>query len=220
MNLAAAAALAALTACAGARNKPEQAPYLAAAIETVQPAPAPGSETDKADLATLRDWQQKRTPAQCAAAAAQPEAAYDEFFGQASPFGTPTPPAVSAFFDRLHHELYLEVTAVKKRNARPRPYNRDAALSPCLSKWNDYAYPSGHALNSRVFADILSELAPARKDEFRALADQAALNRVIGGVHHPSDIEAGKLLGDRLFAEYMKNPVFRADLEGLRKYLK
>lgn len=221
-NLLAAAALAALSACAGARSKPEQVSYLDAAIETVQPAPAPapGSETDKTDLATLRDWQLKRTPAQCAAAAAQPHATYEEFFGQAGLFGTPTPPAVSAFFDRLHHELYLEVTVIKKRNARPRPYNRDASLSPCLGKWDDYAYPSGHALNSRVFADILSELAPSRTGEFRALSDQAALNRVIGGVHHPSDIEAGKLLGDRLFAEYMKNPAFRADLEGLRKYLR
>lgn len=223
-NLLAAAVLAGLAACAGARGRPEPLPpYLAAgAIRDVQiePAPAPGSAVDRNDLAVLREWQDRRTPAQCAAALAQARAAYEEFFGQASPFGTPTPPAVAAFFARLHHELYTEVVAVKNRYARPRPYNRNEGLSTCLGQVRDASYPSGHAVNSRFFADALTELAPARGDEFRALADQAALNRVIGGVHHPSDIEAGKLLGDRLFAEYMKSPAFRADLEGLRKYLK
>jgi acid phosphatase (class A) len=82
-----------------------------------------------------------------------------------------------------------------------------------------FSYPSGHAAYSRLFALILSELQPERKSEFMARADQAALNRVIGGVHYPTDIEAGKKLAEDIFADLRKNPDFRRDLEILKQYI-
>lgn len=47
-------------------------------------------------------------------------------------------------------------------------------------------------------------------------ADEAALLRVIGGVHHPSDIAAGKLLADSLYREFLSSPDFRKSLEELK----
>ena len=45
---------------------------------------------------------------------------------------------------------------------------------------------------------------PERAALLLKLGDQAALNRVIGGVHHPSDIAAGKKLGDAIANDYLE----------------
>ena len=66
---------------------------------------------------------------------------------------------------------------------------------------------------------MLSDLVPPGKKEFFARADAAALDRVIGGVHPPSDLEAGKRLADKLYRKYKKSPVFRGDMETLRGLL-
>ncbi len=78
----------------------------------------------------------------------------------------------------------------------------------------------GHAVNARVFAPILADQAPGHREEFLARADRAALNRVISGVHYPSDIAAGKTAGDELYREFRQSPAFRGDLDSLRKYLR
>jgi len=55
---------------------------------------------------------------------------------------------------------------------------------------------------------------------FMRASDQAALNRVIGGVHHPTDVEAGKQPGNMVFLKMQQNPSFAADEEALLKYLR
>jgi len=66
---------------------------------------------------------------------------------------------------------------------------------------------------------MLAELVPSMRKVCLARADEAALDRVIGGVHHPADIEAGKKLADKLYRKYKKSPVFRGDMETLRGLL-
>lgn len=181
--------------------------------------PADGSRADKADLAAVLKRQQERTPADCARAGAGAHADYTEFFADISPFPLPLPERAAQIFNRVKIETDGVVVDVKSRFKRPRPFLRDSALDPCLGRIRGLAYPSGHATISRVFALLLSDLVPSGKKVFLARADQAALDRVIGGVHHPSDIEAGKKLADRLYGLYKKSPVFRADLETLKGLL-
>jgi acid phosphatase (class A) len=220
----AACLLAALAGCAGAPKKTAEPPrYLPeAAVEALRfvPPPAPGSPVDAADIETLRGWQARRTKADCDGALAQTKARYETLIGEAGPFALPLKPAPAAFFERLYRELFRETLAVKKRYGRPRPYARGLGLETCIGGVQDDSYPSGHAVNARFYANAISVLRPERHAAYMAAADKAALNRVIGGVHHPSDIEAGKRLADELFSLYMREPAFRADLERLRKYLK
>jgi len=183
------------------------------------PAPLPGSAADKADFAALHDWQDKRTVEQCARAHAESHATFEEFFGDSNPFEKPLPKEVSVFFNKVLIDTDEAVSVLKKRNNRPRPFWRDSTLNPCLGRIGGLAYPSGHATLSRMDALILAYLVPAQKDLFIAKADEAANYRIIGGVHHPSDIAAGKQLAESLFPEFMANPQFRAELDGLRKYL-
>ncbi len=181
--------------------------------------PAAGSKADLADLAALKDWQARRTPAQCAKAAAEAHATYEEFFGGLTPFPAPMPEAAARIFARVRSEADGTISGIKDKYKRPRPFHRDAALDPCLGRIGGLAYPSGHAAISRLFALMLGDLVPARKKEFLARADAAALDRVIGGVHHPSDIEAGKMIAGKLYRAYKKSPAFRADMGTLRGLL-
>ncbi|MDQ7773974.1 MAG: DUF362 domain-containing protein [Elusimicrobiales bacterium] len=192
----------------------------AQAFPDFPPPPADGSPADLADLQGVRDWQVKRSSAQCAAAGAAARAAFTEFFGDISPFPSPLPPEAAAILERIKKETDGAAAGVKDRFKRPRPFLRAADLEPCLGRIGGKAYPSGHAAISRVLALLLSDLVPSRGKEFRARADAAALDRVIGGVHHPADIEAGKILGDRLYALYKASPAFRADMNRLRGLLK
>ncbi len=181
--------------------------------------PAAGSKADLKDLAAVKDWQQKRTKEQCAKAAAGAHAAYEEFFGDISPFPAPLPEAAAVIFRRVKTETDGAAADVKGVFKRQRPFLRDSSLDPCLGRLGGLSYPSGHATISRLFALMLADLAPSRKKEFFARADEAALDRVIGGVHHPSDIQAGKLLAEKLYRAYKKSPAFRADMKTLRALL-
>jgi hypothetical protein len=113
-----------------------------------EPAPAPGSDIDKADLAALRAWQEKRAPEQCAKAVSQAHALFSDFFGDISPFVRPMPAEAEAFFTQMHSDADAAVGVLKKRNGRERPFLRDAALEPCLGRIGGLAYPSGHAVIS------------------------------------------------------------------------
>lgn len=122
-------------------------------------------------------------------------------------------------FRRVKAETDGAAAHIKDRFMRKRPFLRDPAIDPCLDRIGGKAYPSGHATISRVFANMLADLVPAKRKEFFAHADSAALLRVIGGVHHPADIEAGEKLGDMLYAGYRKSGSFNKDMEILRGFV-
>ncbi|NLH38553.1 MAG: phosphatase PAP2 family protein [Elusimicrobia bacterium] len=184
------------------------------------PPPAAGSDEEKRDFLILHEWQDKRTDKDCELANAESHADYEELFGDISPFINPEPEDLKKTLKDIKKETDYIVGIVKERYNRPRPFHKDETLSPCLGKIGGLAYPSGHATISRVYANLLSDLVPARSDEFFKRADLVALNRVIGGVHHPTDIEAGKKLGDIIYNEFKKDKNFQHNLVKLRSYLK
>jgi hypothetical protein len=52
-----------------------------------------------------------------------------------------------------------------------------------------------------MFARLLSRIYPERAKAFMERGDEIANNRILGGVHHPTDIISGKKLGDALANE-------------------
>lgn len=184
------------------------------------PPPAPESDAQREDLAVILSWQNKRTEADCAKAGETAKADYDFFWGTNSPFPEPIPGEVKDFFNRLSSDLEGAVTNMKERYQRPRPYKAypgDAV--PCIKKSWGYSYPSGHSTYSRVFADVLTDIVPERKDEFFSRADEIAQDRVIGGVHFPTDIAAGKVFGDLYHSELLKSEAYRKDIEKMKVLL-
>lgn len=189
-------------------------------LTAVPAAPAPGSREDKADFVTLFALQAGRTGAECAQAKTEMFHSYTVFFGKISPFVSPQPAEVTAFFKNAGEDSVAANTYLKKAYGRQRPFLRDPGIVPCIPKAEGLSYPSGHASMAGLFGLILADLVPARRAEFLARADEAARNRVLAGVHHPTDVEAGKLLAGTLYKQLLKRPEFAADMRALRRYLK
>ena len=67
---------------------------------------------------------------------------------------------------------------------------------------------------------ILSDMVPEKRAEIMARAADYAHNRVVGGIHYPSDIEAGKISGSVIAAVLLSRPDFKAEYEVARSELR
>jgi undecaprenyl-diphosphatase len=89
----------------------------------------------------------------------------------------------------------LVALALKTAIGRPRPYVRFPDQEPLLRTAFDYSLPSGHAATSFAAATVLVRFAPRLAPALFPLAAAIAWSRVYVGVHYPSDILLGALLG-------------------------
>ncbi|MBI4350868.1 MAG: phosphatase PAP2 family protein [Elusimicrobia bacterium] len=181
--------------------------------------PAPGSMQQEADIAAVLSWQNKRNEADCAKARRTSEETYDSFWSGKSPFAEPLPAAVKDFFERLASDLGKADKNMKERFRRPRPYMAYAEVRPCVKKPESFSYHSGHALYARVFACVLTDIVPERRAEFHAKSDEISRDRVIGGVHYPADITAGKAFADLYHEELLKSEAYRKDIKKMKALL-
>jgi PAP2 superfamily len=104
----------------------------------------------------------------------------------------------------LSHVLYLSeplLYIAKLRFDRVRPSFVDPVLTTVLPVPRHPAFPSGHAYQATVVAEILSQLSPSRRSSFIADALRIATNREIAGLHYSSD----SIAGARLARDFVKN---------------
>ena len=96
--------------------------------------------------------------------------------------------------------------------------------SPCTTPAADssYApsYPSGHAFVGAMMAILLAEMVPEQRTALFAFGWEYGYARVISGVHFPSDVEAGRILGTMLVEMMQQDARFRADLSVARQELR
>lgn len=83
---------------------------------------------------------------------------------------------------------------VKNTIRRERPHDLDG-LSALITPSDEFSFPSGHTAAACVFATMLLFFYPFGAPLAYALAVLIGLSRVVLGVHYPSDILAGALLG-------------------------
>ncbi|MCX5785878.1 MAG: phosphatase PAP2 family protein [Elusimicrobia bacterium] len=223
MILAAAAACSAQRPVRSVYKPPTQLFYAQeAAIQAIDltPPPADGSEADKKDLSEVLRMQNDRTPQDCARVKREAASGYESFFGDIGPFPLPVPPEAAAFLKRVRADAARSTYVFQKRFARKRPFLRDPEIKPCLPLEDGYAYPSGHSTLAMTFALVLADLRPDLREQLLARASSVARGRALGGVHHPSDTEAGKELAIALYAEIAKSPSYNEDLAKIVKYIK
>jgi undecaprenyl-diphosphatase len=84
---------------------------------------------------------------------------------------------------------------VKPLVDRPRPYVADTALAVVGSRPATASFPSGHAATAAAGAFLLASSWPAARLALWGLALAISLSRIYLGVHYPSDVVAGLLLG-------------------------
>jgi len=180
--------------------------------------PAAGTAEYSRDLDALHLWQNKRSAGQCAAAESQQFAYISEFFPEYKDFFDSLPGTDKEFLYRIYEDAHTVNSRVKAGYKRPRPFLEDPTLRPCpeVGEIPGYAYPSGHATMAAVFTRLMLAVDPGNAENIRKEGFQAGLNRIIAGVHHPTDIEAGTFLGEAVFDEFMKDGKFSGGVDRLR----
>jgi acid phosphatase (class A) len=90
----------------------------------------------------------------------------------------------------------------------PRPWYADARVKLYVNPITRPGYPSGHTTTNTIWAYILGDLFPAKREALLARATQIGLHRVEAGAHFPHDVKAGSALGALLYERMKTNPGF------------
>jgi len=173
--------------------------------------PESGSVAALADLETVLQVQAWRTPEQVAWAQVIDR---DTVFNLAAELGSwfraESLPLTTAWFAAIGDDIRWLDGAAKAPFRRARPHAVDPRVQPVVALPKSFSYPSGSACQAFVWAELLAEIFPERRDALIDRAHRAAWGRVIGGVHFPSDVVAGRLLARAYVDEARKSAAFRA----------
>ncbi|MBW8846729.1 MAG: phosphatase PAP2 family protein [Burkholderiales bacterium] len=85
--------------------------------------------------------------------------------------------------------------ALKRSTRRRRPFERCGDIHACLKVPDAFSFPSGHTLHAFAFALLLSSFHPALAPLLWSFAVLVGLARVVLGLHFPSDVLFGALIG-------------------------
>jgi undecaprenyl-diphosphatase len=87
---------------------------------------------------------------------------------------------------------------LKQRLVRERPYINHGNITCEVPPLDRYSFPSGHTLHAASFAVMLPYVEPALAPFVVPFALLVAASRVILGLHYPSDVIVGAMIGAAL----------------------
>lgn len=175
------------------------------------PPPTPGSRIGKWELEGLHRIEATRTPAEFARAKHDDETKDVSIFADAMGpgFDMTKLPATKALIDLVRAEEQAAAGRAKEHFRRSRPWIVDPSLRVCSSDDGPQSsYPSGHTTMGYAMAEILARLAPRKAPAILARAADYAENRLVCGMHFPTDIAAGEELGTVVAERLMQQPAF------------
>ena len=181
--------------------------------------PADDSSAGLADLDVLLYVQANRTPEQVAFAKKMDGVSVfelgQEVFGPW--FTRENLPKTAAILRQVSRVTDKVKEDAKKKWERPRPYTRSALVSPVVGKPGDAgSYPSGHTYGTATSEFVLAAAFPERAVQCDEMTHRIMWGRIVGGVHYPSDTEAGRLLAKVVMEKMLKTPAMRQAVETIR----
>jgi undecaprenyl-diphosphatase len=84
---------------------------------------------------------------------------------------------------------------IKERTRRPRPSDVYATLAVTVAPLDKFSFPSGHTLHAVGFTVLASAFHPALAWFLVPFALLVAASRMVLGLHYPSDVLAGAVIG-------------------------
>ncbi|MEI6970774.1 MAG: phosphatase PAP2 family protein [bacterium] len=192
----------------------------AAALDVVALLPAPpaaDSEETKAELDLIVRVQEARTPAQVARVTSESKVEMNSFSRAIGPwFNSSNLPITAMLLRKLEKDSKLFSESGKNAFGRKRPRFADPRVKVVIEGQDEACYPSGHATRGMLIAIILARLIPGKKAAIMEKGWEIGWNRVVAGVHYPSDIVAGRVVGQAIAVAAQANPAFRDDFDKAR----
>ena len=104
---------------------------------------------------------------------------------------------------------------------RPRPHQHSDIDEIENVGGKSPAYPSGHSTTGAVISELLAEQFPEHAENFRVMGTELGYNRIIAGLHHPSDHVAGLALAAQLIPLLVDVKITKSDefMNELFKYM-
>lgn len=182
------------------------------------PPPAADSPVTRAELDVVLQLQDLRTPALARRAQEIEDETWSGFAADVvGPwFRAEALPQTAALFAAVREDFIPVNRASKALWPRRRPPYADPRVHPCVEYSDTGAYPSGHGIQSALWAVLLGELMPEHAAGFLARARETRRMKLFSGVHYPSDLEAGRLVGEALAREMLRSPALQQALADAR----
>jgi len=216
-----ASALAAFHAQAAEEAQPFTTAQQVDLTHILPPPPANDSAQTQRELREVLDMQQKRTPEMASQAKADAEEnvwVYSNVIGPK--FNAQALPAVSAFFDRIVATKAAVVDPAKDFWKRPRPHMLDSRIEPIVKRSSSGSWPSGHTTLGTLMGITLANMVPEKRAAIMTRAWQYGDNRVVAGIHYPSDIEMGRIAGSVISQQLSQQQDFQQQYRQARDELR
>lgn len=185
-------------------------------VHVLGPPPAPQSPEGTADLAAVLAAQAARTDADTKAAQADDETSVFRFADVMGPgFKPENLPFAAAFLKDVGGEANQAIGAAKDRFNRPRPVVEDPHVIPVVKAANA-SYPSGTSTFAYTVGILLADMVPEKAATIFARAHSYAHNRVVAGVHYPTDVEGGRIAASVIDSALLNDEAFMQDFAKAR----
>ena len=183
-------------------------------IHVLAPPPTVDSPAEKADLQAVLAAVQSRTDAEIKHAQADDQRIVFRFADvMGSNFRPENLPFAAQFFRHVYEDGNAATVAAKAYFKRQRPFVVDPDIKIIVVQAPDFSYPSNHSTFAYEAGILLAAMVPEKAAAIFERAADYAHNRVIAGVHFPTDVEAGRISGSVIDNALLHNAHFLTDFE-------
>lgn len=103
-----------------------------------------------------------------------------------------------AYLNTAMYDAFVSCWLTKYTYWTARPFQRIPGLVTVITTPNFPSYTSGHSTISSAAALVMSRIFPSDKTFFTASANEAAVSRLLGGIHFRHDNDQGLVVGTKI----------------------
>jgi acid phosphatase (class A) len=181
-------------------------------LQILEPPPTPDSPAGKTDLQGVLAAVDSRTEASIKQAQDDDQRTVFRFTDVMGPnFRTENLPLTTQLFQHVYQDGNAATLAAKNFFKRTRPFVIDPEIKILVVQPPDFSFPSNHSTFGNEAGILLADMVPENAAAIFARAAEYAHNRVVAGVHFPTDVEAGHIAASVIDNTLLHNPRFEAD---------